>query len=482
MKCRALAAVLAFTFSLAPAAGAIEAEAEAGTVLRLSADEAVRTALANSEQVGIAEREIDRAKGRIEEAGSVALPHLAASVTYQRLSGLGGLIPGLGDGGGTLPDFENLYQADLGVTQLIYQGGQVRAGLAAARVARDQAGVNSQYVATQVAYAARISYAVVLVRREFLDTATESLALARKSLDDVRSRRDAGQKTDFDVLQAGVRVGNAEAEEVRARTVLRVSTAELLRRLGLDQGAEVELADDLSSMASSLAGAEKLDPLSSYLMIALGATRGGLRAQGARLDLQAADLTVDLQRIVESVSTAGRRPTIALEAASLGSGVSGFFDDGFDFSWRAGVSVRVPVFDGFAARGKRAQALAELAQTELARDSLARDIELEVRSAYWRLQSAREFLASSSENVTQAREAVRQADSRYRNGLIAELALDEARLALAQARTNDAQARFDLYRAMLDLKRASGLMELPAARPEGPRGGAGGAAAQAREE
>jgi len=460
-----LAAVLAITSWSTRAAE--PAGDDAGEILRLSAEEAVRAAFANSERVGTAAREIDRADGQIEEAGSAALPQLALGASYTRLSGLGALIPGFEDtGGGPLPSFESLYQADLTVTQIVYQGGQVRAGIAGARMARDLAAVNYQYSATEAVYAARVSYALVLVRRELLDAAAESLGLARKFLDDVRSRRDAGQATDFDVLQASVRVRNAEAEEVRARTALRISKAELLRTTGLDQGAEVELTDDLESMTSALAGRETSEALNARLATALGPTRGGVRAQGARLDLQAAKLTVDLQRVAESVSTAGRRPSVSLQASTIGSGVSGFIDDGFDFSWQAGVSVRVPVFDGFAARGKRAQAMADVAQAELARDSLVRDIELEVRSAYWRLQSAREFLASASGNVTQAREAVRQADARYRNGLIAELELDEARVALAQARTNDAQARFELYKAMLDLDRATGLIELPPVEPE----------------
>jgi outer membrane protein TolC len=465
MRRCALTTILALAPLLASAGEPGQArppEADGAEVLRLSAEDAVRAALENSEQIMIADREIDRADGQITEAGSVAFPQISANVSYARLSGLGGLIPGLGDdSGGMLPDFESLYQADFTLTQLVYQGGQVRAGLAAARVARDQAAVNYQFTSTQVVYAARIAYALVLARAELLDAAAESLGLAGKFLDDVSSRRDAGQATEFDVLQASVRVRNAEAEEVKARTALRVSRAKLLRVMGIDQGTQVELTDDLLGLASSLGGDEPPAPLRAYVATALGPASGGVRGQGARLDLQAAELTVSLQRIVESVSTAGRRPTVAIEASSLGSGMHGFFDEGFDFSWRAGVSVRVPIFDGLAASGKHAQALAELAQTELARDSLTRDIELEVRSAYWRLQSAREFLASAAENVKQAREAVRQADVRYRNGLIAELTLDEARVALAQARTNNAQARFGLYGAMLDLKRASGLIELP---------------------
>jgi outer membrane protein TolC len=428
-------------------------------VIRLSVEDAVRAAFANSEYIGIAAHEIRRADGQIKEVGSAALPQLSFNASYTRLSGLGAFIPVLPDLGGD--SINSLYQVDLTVTQLIYQGGQVRAGLAAARVARDRAAVDYQFTATQVVYAARISYALVLVQQDLLDAAAESLGLARKFLNDVRSRQKAGQSTDFDVLQASVRVRNAEAEEVRARTLLQISKAELLRRTGLDQGAEVELTDDLDGMASALAGHRTTDSLSAQVASALGPTMGGRRAQGTRLDLQAAGLAVDLQRIAESVSMAGKRPTVALHASTSGSGVAGFFVEGFDSSWQAGVSVQVPVFDGFAARGKQAQAMAQLAQSELMRDSLLRDIELEVRSAYWRLKSAREFLAGASENVTQAREAVRQADVRYRNGLIAELVLDEARVSLAQARTNDARARFELYKSMLDLDQATGLIELP---------------------
>jgi len=86
-------------------------------------------------------------------------------------------------------------------------------------------------------------------------------------------------------------------------------------------------------------------------------------------------------------------------------------------------------------------------------------------------RTARELVESQSENVRQALEAVRQAELRYREGLVTELVEKEARLGLTQARTNLAQALFEvLPRDLEDWKLVNALLgERQTLRAEGKR-------------
>jgi len=444
--------LVALVLAASPGAAAEEKPGSRGSelpVLRLSMEDAVRMALASSERVRSAELEIEKAKGRIEEARSAALPRLDMGVGFSRYSGTGGLYPPQFAMG--LPDYSSIYQTDLTVSQLVYQGGQVQAGLRAARVAERQAARSHRLALVGVTCAARTACAGVLLQQAFLDAAREAVELAERHLKDVRARKTAGTATEFEELQALVQLKNAEAAQFRARTAAQDARDRLLRLVGLDQGRELVITESLAELGPK----KELLPLGEYLA----------HAKSSRLELKLAEDMRELRGIALEVSTASRRPTISVQFAYAATSDEPYFSEGYEFDWRFGLQFRWTLFDGLQAAGKRAQARAELDQAELERQGLLRDIEYEVRSAYWRARTARELVESQSENVRQALEAVRQAELRYREGLVTELVEKEARLGLTQARTNLAQALFEQFAASVELERASGLVEPPSPTP-----------------
>jgi outer membrane protein TolC len=370
------------------------------------------------------------------------------------MSGTGGqYFPSADTGMGSF-DFsslfpDELYSANLTLTQAIYQGGQAAAALRAARLARKLAakGVDLSRVGTT--YAVKLAYAGVLLRDAFLQVATEGTDLAERHLKDVKARRAAGFITEFEELQARVQLSNAEAQRIRARTGLQTARDNLLGFLPWKLGRELALTDTLEGIAPS----GEPPPLAELIAL----------ASKLRPELALAGYTEKLNAVSHSVSTAGLRPTLGLQAGYTGTGPTDPFDEDFEYDWTVGLQLRIPLFDGLAAQGKRRQALAALEQARSERASLEDDVEREVRTAYWRVQTAREFVSSQKEAVGLAEEAVRQAGARYRNGLVTEVVEQEARVGLAQARTNLAQARFELFSSSLELDRAAGLLEAPAA-------------------
>jgi outer membrane protein TolC len=341
-------------------------------------------------------------------------------------------------------DFDDYYEASLTLNQVIYQA-EARYGLRAARLAYGRAQMGSNLAQIGLTYAVKAAYAGVLLQEAFDEVARESVDLARKALSDTRAHRRAGTVTDLEVLQAEVRLRNAEAARLKTRTAVRLARAAFLRRIEFDQGESVELTDELTY------DPVPLRPLSEVRQ----------EAEALRVEVQMLDASIRLQELAVAVATAGRQPSLAFSGSYSGASNKDYFHEDFLFDWRAGVYVKIPIFDGLQARGRHRMASAELAKLELRRESLLQDIEYELRSAVARVENARESVESQGESVRLARRAHEQASARYENGLVTELVVEEARVGLARSRSNYVGAMFEHFMAMLDLEKAAGILEVP---------------------
>jgi len=425
-------------------------EGQTVAVKRLSVEDAVRLAVAASERVRSAAQDLHKARGQIAEARAAALPHVSAEIGYSRFSGGGGMYPPELVTMGFLPSFSSQYTASVKMQQLVYNGGIVVAALRAAALAEEQSELGLELSRKGAVYAAQMAYAAVLAQAAILDVAKESEDLAASSLTNARALKAAGIKKTLDVKQALVELQNAKSQRFKARTAHRMARDALLRILGLDLGRDVALVDSLESLTPPA----DLDPIDDYLTT----------ARGKRLDLDIAAKLEQLNKLIYDTSTSSRRPTAGLQVAYAATSGEDWFHDDFEFDWLVGMQVKIPIFDGLAAQGKKRQAHANLEKARIEIDRLRRDIEKDVRSAYWRVRSAGEFAATAAEGVNVARDAVQEAENLYRADQVPAIVPQQSRLGLAQARTNLAQARFELFAAMLDLKMSAGLIEAPPAK------------------
>jgi outer membrane protein TolC len=124
--------------------------------------------------------------------------------------------------------------------------------------------------------------------------------------------------------------------------------------------------------------------------------------------------------------------------------------------WIAGAQVTWNIFDGQLTRGKIREAQARYERAQLDVDDSARQIELDVRTAYFNFINAREILDSQKLVQDQAREALRLAEARHSAGSATQLEVLNAQTALTQARTTQVQALHDYSAARSRLQRALG--------------------------
>ena len=122
----------------------------------------------------------------------------------------------------------------------------------------------------------------------------------------------------------------------------------------------------------------------------------------------------------------------------------------------------IPVYDGGLARERVKEQRASIAQSEVSRRQAADQVQLDVQEAYIALVQARQRVAVSNVEVSQARESFRVSRVRYRagvsqqTGVSPQLELSNSQIGLAQAESNQVNALYDYNNARAQLDRAVG--------------------------
>ncbi len=136
--------------------------------------------------------------------------------------------------------------------------------------------------------------------------------------------------------------------------------------------------------------------------------------------------------------------------------------------WNAGAQLSWDIFDGMLTHGKVVQAKALHEKSKTAVDEEARNIELEVRTAYSDFLEAQEVLESQKTVQAEAEESLREANARADAGTGTQLDVLDAENSLTQARSTQVQALHDYDAARARFERAIGIEFIQKPEPTNP--------------
>ena len=124
--------------------------------------------------------------------------------------------------------------------------------------------------------------------------------------------------------------------------------------------------------------------------------------------------------------------------------------------WFVGLQISQLVFDGgvIRARAEERKSQREKNNTEL--EGTANDVRLAVRSAYLDMDTASSAIASSRRSVELARESLRLAERRFKEGVGTSLEVLDANVNLLSAETGLQQSLYQLDSAYLEAHRYLG--------------------------
>jgi outer membrane protein TolC len=403
----------------------------------LSLEEAVDIALRCNPQVAIAEQSVWSNRGLVTQAQGALMPRLDVDATRSTPVNLPPF---------TFQSRNSTFQTDLTISQPLYTGGGLQKAAAAARsILR---GSEGSYVRSrqQVAYLVRQAYYAVLTNEEGVNVSQEVLSSAQEHLRVAKLRYEAGVAPQYDALAAEARVARVQQELISAQAGRDTAWATLSTVLGVSIPAETKLSTP-RPVASSEASLPDLTE----------------EAMGKRPDLKVAAAQVAAAKAQVSVARSARQPTLSAGASYTFRPKVTIPGDQFGapgtelvVSQSTGyisLSATWGLFTGGLVFGQIRTAQANQRQAEHALNALKLQIGLDVKTAYFFLQSANGQVSAAQKEVAQAQEAHRIATLRYQEGVgtSVEILDAEANLEGAKTRLNQAVYGLNLAAAQVDL-------------------------------
>jgi outer membrane protein TolC len=412
--------------------------ASGATTERKSLPECIAIALERHPDLGAAGAAIDAGHQRILQAGSAALPQVAASYGANRrnasaTSRTGAPIDGTRGGVGGSRTF-NFHSASIGLTQLLFDFGQTLNAIRAARATERSLDQDRETVRQIVVFDVERSYFDVLKSVRLLAVADENVRQSRQHLDLADSRLQVGLAPRFDVTQARVQLANAELAQVTARNDVAIARENLRTAMGLDVPLEFDLVDVLDAQPA---------PVSETSAVALaGANRPELRSRREQEESLAQQVAALQKSYLPNVTGDASYNWTATEYP-------------LQSNWSFGASVNLSVFNGGLTTAEIGEARANLARLRYQIRSLEQQIGREVRQSVLDVARAAEAIRVSERALGQARENLELAEGRYHTGVGNIIELTDAQASLVGAEANHVQALADHRTARATLDRAT---------------------------
>jgi outer membrane protein, heavy metal efflux system len=277
----------------------------------------------------------------------------------------------------------------------------------------------------------RRAYSGLLAAERSSLEARDLAELAARSRDAVAERVKSGDAPRLELLQTELAAAQTENEATTGRALAVSRRADLNVLIGRPPDAETETTGDL--------GEGTVPGLPEATASALS-HNGDIAVLESRVHEQS-------QRVV--LARAQRWPDFDLTGAVTHR------DPDFDWGWRAGVSLTLPLFHNHGAEASLEEAV--LAQISAERDAQIAEVRSKVAAA-WTLADARgkQYARYRDEILPTAHEIEAMAEESYRAGQTGLVELIQSVSAVRDARTRAVEAGLAYQEALADLEQATG--------------------------
>jgi outer membrane protein TolC len=489
-----LALALASLGSIAtPAAGA--QQPARGAPVRLSLDDALRIAQAQSPTVDVARAGVTRATGQRYQARSQYLPQLNGTAGYtktlksqfssfgsssspdtvaapttqslctpfipanatadQRAAALAQAASCQAASGGSGFDLSktsfgatNQYALGLNFSQNVFAGGRIRAQNQAADAQLRSASIEVASQRAQVSLDVTQAYYDAVLADQLVTIADSSLAQTQAVLDQTRLSYQVGNSAEYDLLRAQVTHDNELPVRIQALANRQVAYLRLKQLLNMP------LDDSLQLTTSIEGGTEPALPASvaSATTDTVTSDRAPVRESEEAVHVQEAQVKIARAERIPSFAIVSNYQRLYFPAQlvpNLSKGVN---------NWTVGLSTNFPLFDGGRIKGDQLIAQSGLDQARAQQAETRQFAALDTRVALNSLTEAQAAFDASRGTADQAQRAYAIDQVRFREGISTQTDLSQSRLLLEQAVANRAQAARDLAVARV---RLSLLRDLP---------------------
>jgi outer membrane protein len=327
-----------------------------------------------------------------------------------------------------------------GTWNLFDSFGSWRAINRAGRV-KDAVGHQMERTDQEIIFRVVDSYYGVLLAKKQLEVAEQSMKTAQAILDRSKDRFESGVVVESDLLSTQVRLATRKQELIRAQNNLALSRAQLSTSMGISTENDFDPAEALAEQnlaATTLEEAEK----------------------------KAVDMRPDLKRLRSE--EAAQQKSVSIAKSSFGPRVNAFaaweannptfVAGGGGNNWLAGIEVQFDIFEGGAKRARLSHERALQDKVAAVKEMATDATRLEVRRAYYDLDSARQQVEVARTTIAESQESLRINQNRYDSGLSTITDLLAAEEAARRSQTEYWEAVYRYHTGYANLELASGTL------------------------
>ncbi len=408
---------------------------------QLTLKQALNYAVENSENVRKSRLDIEGGKYKTQEIRSQALPQLSgnAGLTYNPI--IGQLV--IGDQSFQLG---RKWNANAGVQlsqQLFNQ--QVFTGLQAARKSETYYNLSANLTEEQIIEQVANTYYQVLVNRQRLHVIGTNIKNVKVVQKIINNQFSNGLATKIDVDRIKVNLTNLETQQEQTTNAVTQLENQLKFYMGMPVSNSIELP------ATELSDVKTLPVLADSISLA------------GRTEIQLLDVQRDLLSLQRKAYVAEYYPTLSLTGNLSYTGQSDKFDlfksnsSAFWYDASAiGLSLRIPIFNGFATRSRVRQADVDLKKADEDRRQTTNSLNMAYENAKIQLRNSITTINSQRENVSLAQEIYNSTQNNYNNGLAPLTDLLANENALTEAQNSYTQALLNYKVAEIQLIKSNG--------------------------
>lgn len=390
----------------------------------LTEKEVIEIVLKNNYDILSKKEEIKEAQARLEQAWSQVYPYISANANYTRYEEHPFIT------------FENNRGYSFSASQLLFSGGRAVNTINSAHNGLKAIEIGKKELENKIIYNTKQAFYNIILANEFVKIRRETLELSEENLSITKERYNKGEASHYDLLRSDVEVANIKPQLIKAENFLKVSCNFLKVLLGSDPAKEIKVKGEFNYAP------EEVD-LNKEVNAALE----------RRPVLKEIVLQEKAAKAQTRVALAGYLPQVNLNFTDYANQKESFSvgREKYDDYWIAGITVSMPLFDGFLTHSKVKEANAKERKVRILKDKLIDNVKIEVENTVLDLKAAKSTVESQEENVTRAKEAYQIIRQRYSLGQASQLDLLDAQVASSTAQVNYAQSLYDFIAARAKL-------------------------------
>lgn len=401
----------------------------------------------NNKDIQIAIKDLEIAETQDAQARSNAYPQVSANAGYNRNLKDAFLFVNFGAVSGETGDspqkfkinYKNEFSAQAVISQQVFNFTVFNAIKAAEQY---QKLTNYVFDATQqgIINGSKKAFYQTLLLKKVFEVNNEAAKNAEENYSDMKKKFNAGLASEFELLQAEVRWQNYIPMITQSERNYNLALNSLKLLAGLKPEEKLEITGNLEKMESK---PEKYE-LDEVLV--------------KRPDYNALLWEKNLRETNVDVEFSGYLPTLYASLAYQYTSQSDYFKFERENNYLiAGLTLNIPIFNGWNTKAKIQQAKIEAEQSELKLAKTENEIDTEIKNLDLKLKESENRINSAETTVKTAKKAFDIAKISSESGLATQLELKDASVGYDQAQLNYFSAIYEYYEAYFDWELAVGI-------------------------